>query len=155
MSTADEDVATGEDGNGMPAGDACAPPGSGGIGSSVQGCFAELSSSGRGGDLPRTTPAGFSEAVAAPGLSFESPPTGLGGGSRYALGIIGSGAFHLGSFIVMAALGGLPLVVSDVRHEVHSMSVTASADQLLSSVTLRTARVRNTPALIPTVCSSV
>ena len=31
ISTADEDVVTGVDGNGMPAGDACAPPGSGGV----------------------------------------------------------------------------------------------------------------------------
>ena len=45
ISTADEDIATGVDGNGMPTGDACAPPGSGGVGSSVRGCFAECSSS--------------------------------------------------------------------------------------------------------------
>ena len=43
--------------------------------------------------------------------------------------------------------GGLPLVVSADRNGVHSMSVTASADQLLSSVNLRTTRVRNTNAI--------
>ena len=37
ISTADEDVATGVDGGGMPASDACAPPGSGGVGSFVRG----------------------------------------------------------------------------------------------------------------------
>ena len=39
-----EDVATGVDGNQMPPGDDCAPPGSGDVGSSTRRCFAEISS---------------------------------------------------------------------------------------------------------------
>ena len=45
---------------------------------STRGCVAELSSSGRGGDFPRTARAGFSEAVVASDPAFNSTPTGLG-----------------------------------------------------------------------------
>ena len=61
----------------------------------------------------------------------------------------------MGSFLSPeVAFGGLLLVVVAVFHGVHSMSATASADQLLSSVSLLTVRVRKTPALLPATCSS-
>ena len=114
------------------------PPKSHGEVLSTRDCFAALSFSGRGGDLSCTS--GLSDVLAAD----------LGGGSR------DSGAFQMGSFLSpTAAFGGLPLVVAAVFHSVHSMSVTASADQLLSSVSLLTVRVRKSPALLPTMCSSV
>ena len=90
-------------------------------------------------------------------MCFWHPvPRGLGGGSRCALGIAGSGAFQMGSFLSpTTAFGGLPRVVDAVFQSVHSMSVTASVAQLLSSVSLLTVRVRKAPALLPTMCSSV
>ena len=57
------------------------------------------------------------------------------------------GAFQMGSFLSpTTASGGLPRVVAAVFHGVHSISATASVDQLLSSVSLLTVRVRKTPA---------
>ena len=117
---------------------------------STRDCFAALSSSGRGGDLSCTS--GLSDVLVASStvsdLAFGAAD--LGGGSR------DSGAFQMGSFLSpTAAFGGLPLVIAAVFQSVHSMSVTASADQLLSSVSLLTVRVRKSPALLPTMCSSV
>ena len=80
----------------------------------------------------------------------------LGSGSLQVLGTAGSGAFQTGSFFSpTTAFGGLPRVVAAVIHCFHSMSATASVDQLLSSVSILTVRVRKTPALLPTMCSSV
>ena len=93
---------------------------------------------------------GLSDVLVASGAA------GLGGGSLYALGIAGSGAFQMGSFLSpTTAFGGLPRVVAAVFHGVHSMSAAASVDQLLYSVSLLTVRVRQTPALLLAMCSSV
>ena len=89
-------------------------------------------------------------------MPVASGARGLGGGSLYALGIAGSGSFQMDAFFSLTtAFGGLSRVVSAVFHGVHSMSATASVDQLLSSISLLFVRVRKTPALLPTMCSSV
>ena len=158
-----EDVATGVDGNGMPASDDCVPPGSGSVGSSTRGCFAELSSSGRRGDLSCTTP-GFSDFVAASGAASVPPldanqgvvPVGPNDGFTVSAWYgrqkcIPDRHIHRHSGPCETCLSSFP----QFRHGVQSMSAMASADQILSSVNLRTARVRKTPALLTTVCSSV
>ena len=82
---------------------------------SLRSCFAALSSSGSGGGLSCTS--GLSDVLVASrtvsDLAFESAD--LGGGSQWASGIAGSGAFQTVSFVSpAAAFGGLPLVVVSV-----------------------------------------
>ena len=84
-----------------------APPGFGtGVSSSIGERFAASSSESGSGT---SCISGLSDVLLASGAA------GLGGGSRYALGIAGSGAFQMGSFLSpTTAFGGLPRVVDAV-----------------------------------------
>ena len=113
---------------------------------SLRGRFAALSSSGSGGGL--SCASGFVRR--ARGIQYRLRSRR---GFSVALGkcCVPNGFIHFSS----SSLWCLPLVGAAVFHGVHTMSATASADQLLSSVSLLTVRARKTPTLLPTMCWSV
>jgi hypothetical protein len=67
---------------------------------------------------------------------------------------VGSGAAAMGSAF-SGCFGGLPRVTMDVFQGVNFMLSTASFDQHLSTVSLRTVRLLITPCFVMMMCSSL